>query len=128
MVRGVTRSRDRPQDETGTKLDFIAGREGTMPDLQVRALGRKELGALCRKLGTARYIVGMRVGIRRKGDLEAPRASLRNVPIGKPRRINDQGSAVAEVNEIGRMTEAFVDEIDDLCHRSCAIDAIDASA
>ena len=128
MIRGVTRRRDRTQDKTGTQLDLIAGRDRAMCDLQMRALRREELCTLCRKVGAARHVVGMRVRIGGEGDLEATLASLGDVLVGNPGRIDHERTAVAEVNEVGRMTETLVDERDDLRHASCTVVANDASA
>ena len=41
--------------------------------------------------------------------------------VGDSGRIDDERSAVAEIDEVGRMTEALVDERHDLGHASCAL-------
>ena len=127
MVGRVTRGRDRAQDESVPELDLVAGRDGSMRDLQMRALRREEHGPSCGELGAARHVVGMRVRVGGERDLEAARASLGDVLVGNPGRIDDERPAVAEIDEVRRMTEALVDERHDLGHQSTGVIARDAA-
>ena len=128
MVGRVARCGNCAQHQTGTEFDLVAGREPMVRELEVGSFRCQEHRPLRGELGAARDVVGMRVRVGGKGDLEAASVGFVDVAVGNAGRVDDERATVAEIDEVGRMTEALVDERNDLRHASCTIVADDASA
>ena len=110
MIRRVARRRDRPENEPVAQHNFFAVLDVAVRDFQTGAGRREERGTPGFEFGTARDVVGVRMRVGRPADHDALR--LRDVELRgrQARRIDDERSAVAEIDEVARMTEALVDE------------------
>ena len=128
VVRCVSRGRDRAQHHVVSELNLVAGRDVAVPNLEVSTLRGEKRRTSCRKFGTAGDIVRVRVRIGGEREFEAARTRRGTVILGQAGWVDDQRAAVAQVDEIRRVTEALVDERDDVDHRRGPVVAHEASA
>ncbi len=117
VIGRVARSRQRRQRDLGGQLDDLAVDDRTVWRLEVRRRRRDEHGiAACHEPGTAGHVVGMGVRVDRPCDRQSEPVSELLVRDREARRVDDRGGPVVEIDQIRRMTEAFVDELVNL-HR-----------
>src|SRR5438105_625843 len=116
MIGCVAGRRDRAQRQTGSKLEHVVGADITMCDLEVGALRSDESGAAVRKCGAARDVVGVRMRVGGERNREPARLRGREMCFRYAGWINDERASIAEVDDIRQVSEALVDERDNINH------------
>ncbi len=100
------------------KVHLLLVVEPAMRELDPTGSRRQDGRPDARELATAGNEVRVEVGLEAVCQSEAVLLGGAGVRADVPGRIDDESSAIAEVDEIGRVTEPFVDEWDDRDQRS----------
>ena len=110
MLGGVPRGGQHPQGEPA-QVDLLAVLQPAMGEAEPAGSRGEDLGAVGGgQLPAAGQEVGMQVGLGRVGDLEPPPAGQLQVRGRVAGRVDDQRPPVAQLDHIGAVAEAFVDD------------------
>ncbi len=115
MLRSVARRGEGFQGEAAN-VEAFPGQQTVVGVLQAGGAGGDHLGAPGRQLSAAGDEVGVQMRLGRSGDAQAPSLCLGQVGTGLASRVDHQGAAVAEVNQVGAVAQPLVDEGNDLRH------------
>jgi hypothetical protein len=108
----MSRSRQRGERDPVVQLDDVVVDDGMMRCLEVRRSRRDEhRTATCHQPGATGHVVRVRVRVDRPRDRQPEAVGQLLMSDRKPRRIDDRGAPVIEIDQIRRMTEALVDEL-----------------
>ena len=110
VLGGVPRGGQHPEGEPA-QVDLLAVLQAAMGEAEPARARGEDLGAVGGgQLPAAGQEVGMQVGLGGVGDLEPPPAGQLQVRGGIPGRIDDQRPPVAQLDHIGAVAQAFVDD------------------
>jgi hypothetical protein len=116
VLGGVPRGGQRLQGEP-TQVDLLGVLQPMMGKAEPAGPGREDLGAVGGgQFPAAGQEVGVQVGLGGVGKLQPTPAGQLQVGGGVPGRVDHQGTSVAQLDHVGAVAQAFVDNRVDAAH------------